>query len=56
MRVLRDIQALSLRNRDQSCNVPPSTEALRPKHNVSEGLMTLAEDDMPEANLLIGLG
>jgi len=27
----------------------------RPKHAVSEGLMTLAEDKRPEATLLIGL-
>jgi len=29
-------------------------EAPRPKHAVSEGLMTLAEDRRPEATLLVG--
>jgi len=55
MPVRRDLRALSLNDRDQSCNAPRSTETPRPKHAVSEGLMTLAEDKRPEANLLIGL-
>jgi len=46
---------MSLSDMDQSCNAPRSTEGPRPKHAVSEGLMTLAEDTRPEANLLIGL-
>jgi len=55
MWVRRDLRAVSLSNMDQSCNAPWSTEAPRPKHAVSEGLMTLAEDNRPEATLLIGL-
>jgi len=55
MRVRRDLQAMSLSNKDRSCNAPRSTEVPRHKHAVSEGLMTLAEDKRPEANLLIGL-
>ena len=53
--VSRDLWALSLGDRDSSCNALRSTEVPRPKHAVSEGLMTLAEDKRPEANLLIGL-
>jgi len=30
-------------------------EFSRPKHDVTEGIMTLAEDKRPEATLLIGL-
>jgi len=55
MRVRRDLQAVSLSDKDQSCNAPRSMEVPRPKHAVSEGLMTLAEDKRPQANLLIGL-
>ena len=55
MRVRRDLRALLLSDRDHSCNAPRSTEAPRPTHTVSEGLMTLAQDKRPEANLLIGL-
>jgi len=55
MRVRKDLRAMSLSDRDQSCNAPRSTEAPRHKHAVSEGSMTLAEDKRPEANQLIGL-
>jgi len=55
MLVRRDLRAMSLSDRDQSCNAPRSTEAPRPKHAVSEGLLTLAEDKRPEATLLIEL-
>jgi len=55
MLVRRDLPALSRSERDQSCNAPWSTEAPRPYHAVSEGLMTLAEDKRPEATLLIEL-
>jgi len=55
MLVCRDLWALSLSDRDQSCNAPRSTEAPKPKHAISEGLMTLAEDWRPEATLLIEL-
>ena len=55
MRVCRDLQALSLSDRDQSCNAPRSMDVPRPQHAVSEGLMTWAEDKRPEATLLIGL-
>jgi len=34
---------------------PRSTEVPRPKHAVSEGSMTLAEDKRPEANLFFWL-
>jgi len=54
MLVCRELRALSGGDRDWTCNAPRSTEAPRPKHAVSEGLMTLAEDKRPEANLLIG--
>jgi len=33
----------------------PVYGSLRPKHVVAEGLMTLAENKMPETTLLIGL-
>jgi len=52
----RDLRAMSISTRYSSCNVPRSTEVLRTKHTQSEGLMTLAGDMRPEANLLIGLG
>jgi len=55
MLVLRDLWALLPRDKDSFWNTPRSTEAPRPKHDVSEGSMTLAEDKRPEANLLIGL-
>jgi len=55
MLVRRDLWALSPSGKDSSCNTPRSTEMPRPKHAVSEGLMTLGEDKRPEANLLIGL-
>ena len=55
MLVRRDLQAWSLSNRDSSCNTPRCTEVPRPKHAVSEGLMTLAVEKRPEANLLIWL-
>ena len=55
MRVCRDLRALSLSDRDSSCNAPRSTEVPRSNHPVSEGSMTLADDKRPEANLLIGL-
>jgi len=50
-----DLQALSLSDKDQSWNAPRSTEAPTHKHAVSEGLMSLAQDKMPEATMLIGL-
>ena len=53
--VSRDLRALSHSDKESSCNAPRSTEAPRPTHAVSEGLMTLTEDKRPEANLLIGL-
>ena len=55
MLVCRDLQTLTLGDRDSFCNTPWSTEVPRPKYAVSVGLMTLAEDKRPEANLLIGL-
>ena len=55
MRVHRDLQTLSLSDTDSFCNTPRSTEVPRPTYTVSEGLMTLAEDKRPEANLPIGL-
>jgi len=54
MRVRRDLQALSHRERDSSFNAPWPTEVPRPKHALSEGLMTLAEYKRPEDNLLVG--
>jgi len=35
--------------------LPGLGEQSRPKHDVTEGIMTLAEDKRPEATLLIGL-
>jgi hypothetical protein len=35
--------------------LPGQREWSRPKHDVIEGIMTLAEDMRPEATLLIGL-
>jgi len=55
MLVHRDLRALSLSDRDSSCNAPRSTDAPGPNHAVSEGLMTLAEDTRPVANLFIWL-
>jgi len=55
MGVCWDLRALSLSDKGSTCNPPRSTEVPRPKHAVSEGSMTLAEDQRPEANLLIGL-
>jgi len=55
MLVRRDLRALSLSDRDSSCNAPRSTDAPSPNHAVSEGLMTLAEDKRPVANLFIWL-
>ena len=40
---------------ENSLRRSPDHERSRPKHAVSEELMTLAEDKKPEANLLIGL-
>jgi len=54
MDVRRDLQALSLGDMDSSCNAPRPTEVPRPKHALSKGFMTSAEDERPEANLLIG--
>ena len=34
---------------------PGQREWSRPEHDVTEGIMTLAEDKRPEATLLIGL-
>jgi len=36
--------------------LPGQREWSRPKHNMTEGIMTLAEDKRPETTLLIGLG
>jgi len=55
MQVSGDLRALSLSDRDSSCNPPQSTEVPRPKPAVSEGLMTLADHKRPEAYLLIRL-
>jgi len=55
MEVRRDLRALSLCDMGSACITPRSTKGPRPKHPVSEGLMTLAEDKRPEANLVIGL-
>jgi len=35
--------------------LPGQRERSRPKHDVTEGIMMLAEDMRPEATLLIGL-
>ena len=35
--------------------LPGQRELSRPKHDVIEGIMTLADDKRPEATLLIGL-
>jgi len=35
--------------------LPGQREQSRPKHDVTEGIMTLAVDKRPEATLLIGL-
>jgi len=55
MLVCRDLQTLTSSDRESFCNTPRSTEVPRPKYAVSVGLVTLAEDKRPEANLLIGL-
>ena len=35
--------------------LPGQTEQSRPKHDLTEGIMTLAENSRPEATLLIGV-
>jgi len=35
--------------------LPGQRDSSRPKHDVTEGIMTLAKDMRPEATLLIGL-
>ena len=55
MQARRDLWTLSLSDEDSIWNAPRSMEVTKPKHAVSEGLMALAEDKRPEANLLVGL-
>jgi len=48
-----DLQAHALSG-DNSLRHSPVYGRLRPKHAVSEGLKTLAEDIRPEANQIVG--
>jgi hypothetical protein len=54
MRVSEDLQAHALSG-ESILRRSPVYGSPKPKHAVSEGLMTLAEDKRPEATLLIGL-
>ena len=51
---MRDLQA-HVQIGESTVRHSPFDGRSRPKHEVSEGLMTLAEDKRAEANLLIGL-
>ena len=54
MRECGNLQAHVLSG-ENTLQLSPAYRRSRPKHAVSEGLMTLAEDQRPEATLLIGL-
>ena len=53
--LLRGISGLSPQATGATRALPGQREWSRPKHGMTEGIKTLAEDKRPEATLLIGL-